>query len=166
MSDAENRDYLPFVKGAVWEYKRVGKDPDGTERFEILSVAEKKGQLEAKIRSTSTKDGKTEVSEVTLTKGKDGLFSDGDVEFPLPPKKGKKWKIGGAEYEILGHDTSVKVPAGKYKDCMKIFHKIGTGDEGTGYRLFAPGVGLVYEEAAEESGPYILSLTRVTMPAG
>jgi len=58
-------------------------------------------------------------------------------------------------------DAVTTVPAGTFRDCLKVSYLIAGGDAGYGERYYAPSIGFVREVCADESDPYEHVLLRV-----
>jgi hypothetical protein len=75
------------------------------------------------------------------------------VLMPGHPEVGHKFKSEDVskaiheEDEVLSVSETVAVPAGTYKNCLKIKEKLADGD--VEYKYFAPGIGCVREVPAE-----------------
>lgn len=160
MKETKGADYFPLRRGLVWEYRRSGADPAGHETFRVLSVTEEGGRRTARCRRTVVENGRSRDFEVLVTADPGGVYSDGVKEFPLPPEVGARWRAEDVEFEIETLEASVEVPLGRFQDCLKVVYRIAGGDGGSGWRLFAPGVGLVREERSSETDPVELSLLR------
>jgi hypothetical protein len=152
-------DYFPLTQGARYEYKgSMGKCVR-----EIVDVEEN----EAKVRQTvylnqSTLPGR--ISSVLVFRcGDDGVtsfqrFDDGAVsEEPVlryPLKMGSKWvqpnrMLPGKffTYRVAAKGVTVQVPAGVYKNCIRIdcFGPNGMKNGGIS-TWYAPGVGIVKDK--------------------
>ncbi len=164
MKKIKLKDYFPLVEGSVWEYRRSGIDPGGSERLEVLSVTESGGRIEAQCRRTVVEGGSPTVSEFLAVKDLSGVYIDDVKEFPLPPTPGSRWVSPPVEFELESVEASVEVPAGRFLGCLKVRYWIAGGDGGSGSRVFAPGMGLVLEERSSESDPVTLSLISYRRP--
>jgi hypothetical protein len=75
------------------------------------------------------------------------------VMLPAIPKVGVKFKVEDVSKDISEDDEvvsvheTVKVPAGTFKDCIKIEERLGDG--ATEYKYYAKGVGIVRETPSE-----------------
>ncbi len=154
-------DYFPLEAGRVLEYATRTPDGEGAVTVEMLSVAPVPGGLEARCRRTVRAPGQPDLSrEFTAFAGGDGVRCDGELEFPLPSAVGRSWKRYPRGYSIESLAGSVKTPAGSYLDCLVVAYAIAGGDAGFGRRYYAPGVGFVREECADEADPYEVTLER------
>lgn len=153
-------DYYPLLAGLTLEYEASF----GTLKREVLKVAAAGGGLEALCRQTSVENGSAEVMELIINKERDGIFSGGVKELPLPPLLSSRWNVPPVDYEITALDAEVSVGAGVFKNCLKVTYLIGAGDGGGGEKFYAPGVGLVLERCRDESSPFELSLTAFSLP--
>ena len=148
-------DFFPLVKGAVREYATESAEGKGTLKIEILSVATNKRQTTAKCRRTILQNNKPpKVAEFTIVKDDKEVRADTGTEFRFPIKKGTEWTRNPRRYWIEALDATVKTPAGKFKDCMRVAYLIAEGDGGSGERHYAPGVGLVKVVENDESNPF------------
>ncbi len=93
------------------------------------------------------KDGKVDSHEGSWLTGKETDVPG--VLFPAQPKIGLKWrsedvsKSIGERDEIVALGERVTVPAGTYKDCIKVKEVLAEGT--TEYKFYAKGVGVVRE---------------------
>ncbi len=108
------------------------------------------------------KDGKIVGHEGSWLTGKDtpvpGVF------FPAHAKVGMKWrskdvsKSISERNEIIAMGETVIVPAGTFKDCVKVRELIGDG--ATEYKYFCKGIGVVREIPADGDEGLISHATR------
>lgn len=150
-------DYHPLSEGLilVYEARRAG----GTERFrfECLEARRAGDVLVARVRRTWG-EGPGRVSEERLELRPDGLWGESGLILPLPPRPDARWIRSPREYFIEGADARVETLAGAFAGCLSVGYLIAAGDAGSGRRLYAPGVGLVYEKCSDEADPYELIL--------
>ena len=154
-------DYFPLKKGLRLEYRTQNASGAGTMTIEVLSVLEGKGVVKARLRRT-TEWGKEKTSdEYDALRDATGVYLGADPEFPIPVKVGRKWDRYPNAYEIEDLKAVTTVPAGTFRNCLKVGYLIGGGDAGSGARYYAPGVGFVRETCTDESDPYEFALLRV-----
>jgi hypothetical protein len=93
------------------------------------------------------KDGKIANHEGSWMVGKDTPVPG--VMFPANPKVGAKWRPEdvsrsiGEKDEIVAAGETVVVPAGNYKDCIKVKEVLADGT--VEYKYYAKGIGIVRE---------------------
>lgn len=156
----KNPDYFPLESGTRLEYESKTPSSMGILTIEVLFVTKAPGLIEAECRRTVLRDGKTAVSDFKIQKNETGVFSGAVREFPLPAKPGQTWQAYPRSYEIAADDATVTVPAGVFKNCLKVSYLIAEGDGGEGERFYAPGVGFIYENCGDVGHPFKISLTR------
>lgn len=154
-------DYFPLKKGWTLYYSQASTEFEGKAEIRIcVESVKKRGRGKVgELRMSTTLNGHTVnvVFEVTATSkevvASNGIAFGGRTEFKLPAKVGLKWDEEPDTHQITSTTEKVKVPAGSYAKCLKVETEIGGGDSGKGQRVYAPGVGLVYEKYdAEDLG--------------
>ena len=94
------------------------------------------------------KDGKVAEHGGSWESGKDGAHFG--MFMPAKCEKGAKYyqevapKVAMDRFEIVSTTETVKVPAGEYKNCVKV-EETTPLESGTEYKLYAPGVGLLID---------------------
>jgi hypothetical protein len=157
-------DFFPLTKGLTLEYRTRNAESSGLIKFEILDVAEKGNVTRAMCRRTTVWGTQVTVNEYPIVRDKTGVYAEKEREFPLPPVLGRKWRHYPNEYRISAFDGITSVPAGTFRNCMKVSYLIAGGDGGVGERFYAPGVGLVRENCLDEADPFEIELVRKTAP--
>lgn len=148
-------DYHPIEPGLRLEYEL--RRAQGVERL-VLEYLDG-GRLR---RTWSGPDG-AEASVERVERREDGVYHAGELVLPLPPALGRRWELPPRSCWVAALDAAVETPAGRFEGCARVAYLIAGGDAGSGERLYAPGVGLVYEACREEADPYetrLLSLRR------
>ncbi|MFA6003889.1 MAG: hypothetical protein WC881_07460 [Elusimicrobiota bacterium] len=153
------RDYFPLDEGLALEYISKSASGTGGYRFEVVTSADSGGVIRAHCRRVPRDAGGKAWDAQALKDGR-GVFFDAALELPLPPEPGRRWTRAPNQYRIDAADAVVTVPAGTFRDCLRVVYTIAGGDAGWGERLYAPGVGLVYEMCSDEAEPFELLLTR------
>lgn len=164
--------FYKFKVGTEWEYEET--DPEGN-KVSVTTVAKvEEGKVTLESKDYKDKDRKELIkTETMILSVKDGILwiggEEGEAMPPIPmyklgSKKGDvwKWKMGEGEEarEIdVSHEGTceVEVPAGKYKDVVKIEVKLG--EMGSLKFYLAPKVGLVMGEFGENQ---TMKLTKFT----
>lgn len=164
-------DYFPLIPGLVLEYQGIAPaEPPSTSRFEILSVTQKGPTLRtvAKCRTTWTSGSDSESRDFEIVKGRmrgrDGIFDERELVLPLPLAIGDSWSEGNLKCTVASFDATTRVPAGEFKNCLRIAYLIAAGDAGSGERFYAPGIGLVREDHRDEASPWSRILTAHNVP--
>src|ERR1043166_5029592 len=161
--------YLPlaWLKQDILEGKEGGKTvriertakPDlhktfkiGKQMVEALAVEDREfenGELGEEV--DEYKNGKVVGHPGAWMFGKDtqtpGVLMPGHPEVGHEFKSEDVSKAIHEEDEVLSVSETVAVPAGTYKNCLKIKEKLADGD--VEYKYFAPGIGCVREVPAE-----------------
>ena len=160
----EAPDFFPLVAGAVFEFEvdRAGSREGLT--VEVLSVEVSGGLTKAACRRTETRPGENRARDFEATS--DGLWVrvDGEKELPCVPEAGMKGDAPPVSSRVSELGAVVSVPAGSFSGCLKVSYLVAAGDAGSGERFYAPGVGLVREDCAEESEPFESRLVRYSIP--
>ncbi|HEY3227367.1 MAG TPA: hypothetical protein VGK61_10285 [Planctomycetota bacterium] len=164
VQDPKPADFLTLKEGAVWTYVT-----GGSEGKVKVTGREKIGEVETFILTTEIDGTATEKEYVAVDATGIRMLrqASGDrltdyaqpfVRLKLPPVKGDKWEWKGeigkekatASFTNEGEEE-VKVPAGTYK-AWKVTVTIEQGAaKQTGTNWFAPGVGIVRQQARFES---------------
>lgn len=148
-------DYLPLKPGLRLEYEL--NRAQETRRLVVEHLAVPGGVA---IRRTWTSpDGRTETETGSGERRGDGVYYDGVLILPLPPRVGASWALPPREYRVETLDDAVETPAGRFAGCLRVGYLIAAGDGGSGERLYAPGVGLVRELCSDEADPFEVVLT-------
>ena len=161
-------DYFPLKKGLTLYYTQKSSEFSGSADVRLVVENVKKrgrGKL-AEVRMYTTLNGHTVKILFTVNTNSRGVVSTngiafgGRTEYKLPIKIGLKWDEEPDTHEIVSSSETVKVPAGSFKHCLKVVTEIGGGDSGVGTRIYAPGVGLVWEKYAGEDLATTLKLVK------
>ncbi len=157
-------DYFPILLGMsrVFESRTAGGR--GTHQVHVLSLRRVAGGLRAKFRKLETQDGASQTTLYNVSKGRGWVRSHGRREIPSPPRLGQRWKDPPYAYEVSSLSAAARVPAGAFRNCLEVSYTVAEGDAGGGRRIYAPGVGLVRVESAEESDPHEIRLIRWHLP--
>lgn len=152
-------DYYPLKRGQTRRYRsRAPGEGQAEYTVETVSVTSvPRGPASATMRNV-VHTRPPQVSEYEVDKNDAGVFERGEKALPLPPRVGAAWDAGGRAYEIVADQEVVSTPAGLFIDCLKVQYLIAGGDAGGGTRYYAPGVGLVKEECADEADPFVAEL--------
>ena len=162
-------DYFPLLKGLRLEYEHVGSEFEGTEKIvvEILSVKKQGKTILAQAKMTIELNGEISVSNYKINQTSDWVSTDrgilgGRKEFPLPPSMGKKWDEQIYSCTVESLSDQISVPAGQFKNCLKISMLIAAGDAGSAVRYYAPEVGYIFEEYSGEERHDEVRLVSIT----
>lgn len=182
----EKLDYFPMEEGLTYEYLGVISKPNGPDnKINVkLSYMDWRDLKEEKVIPIKTDIiSKTAFGEETkytfgfYGKDKIGIFHyaiqrEKDIEprlykgkiyiLKFPIKTGTKWKDEGWEGIIESDNEEVTVPAGTYKNCLKVVRVLKDDkDENKVCRsqtnLYAPGVGRI-KELSENKEDSIVSI--------
>jgi len=163
--DELSESYFPLKEGMRWEYS-VTSDQGGTKKLLITNLAPRevqgtkvtprKWELGGTIFIELIKQDDTGVYRYAEQPGENAPPSlitpiECHLKFPIAP--GSSWnmatKVGNSKMNlsltIESVSDEVKVPAGTFKDCVKV-KQVGENDAGTavmGYEWYAPKVGVV-----------------------
>ena len=163
--DELSESYFPLKEGMRWEYN-VTSDQGGTKKLLITNLAPREVQG-TKVTPRKWELGGTTFIEL-MKKDDSGIYRYAEqpgenappslitpiechLKFPIA--QGNSWnmatKLGKSTLSISltieSVSDDVKVPAGTFKDCLKI-KQVGENDAGTavmGYEWYAPKVGVV-----------------------
>ncbi len=155
------RDYFPVKPGLVLQYRTKNASGEGVLTIEVLTVGTYGDIVTARCLRTTKWGREKSAQEYDVLKDGTGVYTDNAPEFPMPPRVGRKWDRYPNAYEIEDDEAVTTVPAGTFRDCLKITYLIAGGDAGSGERYYAPGIGLVRENCTDESDPYEFTLTKV-----
>lgn len=155
-------DYFPLVEGLALEYRSKSHEGDGGYRFEVVSAVQEGAGTVAHCRRIPSSGGRA--YDFTARKDAAGVFCGKSKEFPLPAEPGRRWTRAPNSYEIAAVDAVKMVPAGTFRGCLRVVYRIAGGDAGCGERLYAPGVGFIYEMCADEADPFEILLVRAVTP--
>jgi len=149
-------DYLPLIPGLRLEYavERAGQTRALT--VEHLPAA---GSGVILRRTWTSPDGSSESETSRAERRVDGVYFDGLLALPLPPRAGARWAFPPREYRVESLDAAARTEAGNFRGCLRAGYLIAGGDGGSGERLYAPGVGLVREICHDEADPFEVRLT-------
>ena len=156
-------DYFPVQAGRFWVYETESVRGRRRVREEILSVVVEGATLRARGRSVI--EGRAEGREFAVVQDASGVRVDGVVELPEPPVLGASWEAAGDSCRVAALDGVAETPGGRFVDCLRVAYLIAGGDEGSGEKYYAPGVGLVRELRSDEADPFervLLSWGRTT----
>jgi hypothetical protein len=163
--DELNESYFPLKEGMRWEYNVIS-DQGATKKLLITNLAPRevsgakvtprKWELGGSTFIELMKQDETGVYRYAEQKGEQAppsLITPAECHLRFPIAEGSSWKMAvklgnskvnvGLTIESLSDE--VKVPAGTFKDCVKI-KQAGENDAGTsvmGYEWYAPKVGVV-----------------------
>jgi hypothetical protein len=148
------RDYFPFKAGSQYIYEYSSSEFEGLARVVVtlVSVSGAKKEICANFRMRVELKGHSTSTDYFVRKSEkeivseDGIVVGGRIEFPLPVAAGRKWEASPDSSEIVSSDESLEVPAGKYKNCLKIVTLLSGGDSGSAVRYYAPDIGYAYEK--------------------
>jgi|GEM_PF-836666 len=148
------KDYFPLAAGTQHIYEYSSSEFDGLARVVVIILSVKGGKKTVSVSARMRVELKGHASTTDYAMRKtaaevvsdDGIVVGGRIEFPLPPQKGRKWEAYPDTSEIVSLTDKIEVPAGKFRDCMKIVTLLSGGDSGSAVRYYAPGVGYVYEK--------------------
>jgi hypothetical protein len=163
--DELNESYFPLKEGMRWEYNVIS-DQGATKKLLITNLAPKevkgvkvtprKWELGGSTFIELMKQDETGIYRFAEQKGEKAppsLITPMECHLRFPIAEGSSWNMAAR----LGNSTvnvsltieslsdEVKVPAGTFKDCVKI-KQAGENDAGTsiiGYEWYAPKVGVV-----------------------
>ena len=149
-------DFLPLSPGLRLEYevRRAGG--------RLTLVVEHAAAAGAGVivrRTWTAEDAAAETETVRAERRADGVYFDGELALPLPPRPGAAWSCPPRAYRVDALDAAAETPAGKFSGCLSVSYLIAAGDGGGGERLYAPGVGLVRELCGDEADPFEVCLT-------
>jgi hypothetical protein len=163
--DELNESYFPLKEGMRWEYNVIS-DQGATKKLLITNLAPREV---SGVKVTPRKWELGGVTFVELMKKDDSgiyryaeqkgeqappsLVTPIECHLKFPIAEGSSWnmpaKLGNSmvnvSLTIESLSDEVKVPAGTFKDCIKI-KQVGENDAGTsvmGYEWYAPKVGVV-----------------------
>ena len=155
--------YFPTLLGSVWKYRGVGN-----EFAQFMRTVTFRSGNRAQVEDASGANVATvyvitanEVRRVfrsAETEQRRSLLNEketlSEVILRSPLKQGETWQSGGVTYFIEAVGQTVSVPAGNYKDVVrvKMSQTISTWINRDSY---APGVGLVRRDSTD--GTYIVS---------
>jgi hypothetical protein len=147
----EAPDYLPLSPGLRLEY-RVSR----AQRTRTLVVEHSPAAGAGVVvrRTWTSPDGASETETSRAERRADGVYCDGVLVLPLPPRAGASWTQAPRRYRVESLDAAAETPAGKFTGCLSVGYLIAEGDGGSGERLYAPGVGLVRETCSDEADPF------------
>lgn len=149
-------EFFPMRKNRIYEYEYTSSEFLGTRKLtiEYLDYSEQEGLLTARLTAYNRTTPWVEDYSVQF-KG-DGLHATSSplggprMEIPLPLYQNRSWSEGAYYNRVTSLKYRTTVPAGTFEGCLKILSKIGGGDTGSAYRIYAPGVGLVEEVLSAE----------------
>jgi hypothetical protein len=163
--DELSESYFPLKEGMRWEYNVIS-DQGGTKKLLITNLAPREVQG-TKVTPRKWELGGTTFIEL-MKKDDSGIYRYAEqpgenappslitpieCHLKFPVAQGNSWnmatKLGNSNLSISltieSVSDEVKVPAGTFKDCLKI-KQVGENDAGTavmGYEWYAPKVGVV-----------------------
>jgi len=163
--DDLNESYFPLKEGRRWEYNVIS-DQGATKKLLITNLAPRevsgtkvtprKWELGGSTFIELMKQDETGVYRYAEQKGEQAppnLITPIECHLRFPITEGSSWnmatKLGNSTVNVSltieSLSDEVKVPAGTFKDCVKI-KQAGENDAGTsvmGYEWYAPKVGIV-----------------------
>ena len=163
--DELSESYFPLKEGMRWEYN-VLSDQGATKKLLITNLAPRevsgvkvtprKWELGGSTFIELMKQDETGVYRYAEQKGEQAppsLITPMECHLKFPIAESSSWtmaaKVGNSTVNISltieSLSDEVKVPAGTFKDCIKI-KQVGENDAGTsvmGYEWYAPKVGVV-----------------------
>ena len=163
--DELNESYFPLKEGMRWEYNVIS-DHGATKKLLITNLAPRevsgvkvtprKWELGGATFIELMKQDETGVYRYAEQKGESAppsLITPMECHLRFPIAEGSSWnmaaKVGNSTVNlsltIESLSDEVKVPAGTFKDCIKV-KQVGENDAGTsvmGYEWYAPKVGVV-----------------------
>jgi hypothetical protein len=163
--DELSESYFPLKEGSRWEYDVISSQGP-TKKLLITNLAPRevsgakvtprKWELGGSIFIELMKQDETGVYRYAEQKGEQApptLITPMECHLKFPIAEGSSWnmaaKVGNSPVNISltmeSLSDEVKVPAGTFKDCVKI-KQVGENDAGTsvmGYEWYAPKVGIV-----------------------
>jgi hypothetical protein len=164
-SDELNESYFPLKEGMRWEYN-VMSDQGATKKLLITNLAPRevsgakvtprKWELGGSTFIELMKQDETGVYRYAEQKGEQAppsLITPMECHLKFPIAEGSSWnmaaKLGNSTVNVSltieSLSEEVKVPAGTFKECVKI-KQVGENNAGTsvmGYEWYAPKVGVV-----------------------
>jgi len=163
--DELSESYFPLKEGMRWEYDVIS-DQGATKKLLITNLAPRevsgakvtprKWELGGSTFVELMKQDETGVYRYAEQKGEQAppsLITPMECHLKFPIAEGSSWnmaaKLGNSTVKVSltieSLSDAVKVPAGTFKDCVKI-KQVGENDAGTsvmGYEWYAPKVGVV-----------------------
>ena len=163
--DELSESYFPLKEGRRWEYNVIS-DQGATKKLLItnlaprevngIKVTPRKWELGGATFIELMKKDETGIYRYAEQKGEQAppnLITPMECHLKFPIAEGSSWnmatKLGNSTVNISltieSLSDEVKVPAGTFKDCVKI-KQVGENDAGTsvmGYEWYAPKVGVV-----------------------
>lgn len=163
--DELSASYFPLKEGRRWEYNVVS-DQAATKKLLITNLAPRevsgvkvtprKWELGGSTFMEFMKQDETGVYRYAEQKGESAppsLITPMECHLRFPIAEGSSWKMAAkvgnstvnVSLTIESLSDEVKVPAGTFKDCVKV-KQVGENDAGIsvlGYEWYAPKVGVV-----------------------
>jgi hypothetical protein len=163
--DELSESYYPLKKGMRWEYLVMSSTSD-TKKLIITNLASQEvqgkkvtprkwdlgGHIFIEFMEKDN-DGVYRYAEQIGEKGVPTLVTPKECHLRFPVSEGNSWnmstKMGNSTlnvtFTIESVAENITVPAGTFKDCLKIKQMGGNdaGDSVTGYEWYAPKVGIV-----------------------
>ena len=163
--DELSESYFPLKEGMRWEYNVIS-DQGATKKLLITNLAPRevsgtkvtprKWELGGSTFIELMKQDETGIYRYAEQKGEQAppsLITPMECHLKFPIAEGSSWnmaaKLGNSTVNVSltieSLSDEVKVPAGTFKDCVKI-KQVGENDAGTsvmGYEWYAPKVGVV-----------------------
>jgi len=163
--DELNESYFPLKEGMRWEYNVIS-DQGATKKLLITNLAPRevsgakvtprKQELGGSTFIELMKKDETGIYRYAEQKGENAppsLITPMECHLRFPVAEGSSWKMAtklgnstvNVSLTIESLSDEVKVPAGTFKDCIKI-KQVGENDGGAsvmGYEWYAPKVGVV-----------------------
>ena len=156
-------EYLPLEPGLRLEYA-VSRAQEV--RTLVVEHVKAPGVGVLVRRTWTAPDRATQTETSRAERRADGVYFDGALALPEPPRPGAAWSSPPRAYRVESSGVSARTPAGTFAGCLRVGYLIAAGDGGCGERLYAPGVGLIRERCADEADPFEVALTAFARGAG
>ncbi|MBI3550539.1 MAG: hypothetical protein HY078_15990 [Elusimicrobia bacterium] len=152
-------DYFPLRSGRSLRYAHTSSEFEGVETVDlrVVTVSEVARSRVADIEMTRTRMGEVHTHTFRMVRSakelrsEDGVLGHPRVEFPIPPVPGTSWIDEPDRHELVSLDETLSVPAGTFDRCLRVNTYLAAGDAGSAIRYYAPEVGYIYEDYAEET---------------
>lgn len=177
--------YFPLAPQAYWEYEQQGATCGGACRWRVEVVGDAaptpvagafglKGYFPGPVRKVRSLPLGV-VTEVRPDGGRDGLW------YMLRAPEGLGWTleladdpangggsscIDGSWVRVASRNETVRVPAGEFRDVVKLEFRSRCVDAGITAEWFAPNVGLVRREEATIAGVLVSELVETNAGGG
>lgn len=154
-------DYVPYTRGGVYTYDYTSSEFTGTKALRIEYGAYSETDRAVTVTLTVFNKNKPWVTTFKVSQGANGVQAGGSpiggarLEMPTPVVYNQSWDEAGYHNRVAAINTTATVPAGSYKNCVRIISRAETGSIN---RYYAPGVGLVMEQSITEDKQESISL--------